>query len=74
MKNLKASPIAILLVLSLITILSWSSKSQMMNTQIPLEYKFGEFDDSFHEDFDSTYYYYGCQYNTFKLKHKCNSN
>lgn len=25
----------------------------------------------FHEDFDSTYYYYGCQYNTFKLNHKC---
>jgi len=31
-----------------------------------------EVEQDFHEDFDSTYYYYGCQYNTFKLNHKCN--
>ncbi len=31
-----------------------------------------EFNEDFHEDFDSTYYYYGCKYNTFKLNHKCN--
>ena len=28
-------------------------------------------EEDFHEDFDSTYYFYGCQYNTFKLNHKC---
>lgn len=28
-------------------------------------------EQDFHDDFDSTYYYYGCQYNTFKLNHKC---
>jgi hypothetical protein len=26
----------------------------------------------FHDDFDSSYYVYGCQYNTFTLNHKCN--
>ncbi len=31
-----------------------------------------ELSEDFHEDFDSTYYYYGCQYNTFKINHKCN--
>lgn len=27
---------------------------------------------TFHDDFDSTYYVYGCKYNSFKLNHKCN--
>lgn len=29
-------------------------------------------EQDFHEDFDSTYYVYGCKYNTFKVNHKCN--
>ena len=74
MKKLKASLIAILLVLLLTTILSWSSKSQMMNTQTHLEYKPNDFEETFHDDFDSSYVFYGCKYNTFKLNHKCNEN
>jgi hypothetical protein len=27
---------------------------------------------TFHDDFDSTYYVYGCKYNSFKSNHKCN--
>jgi hypothetical protein len=58
----------------LTTISSWSSKSQMMNTQILLESKANNIVENFHEDFDSTYYYHGCQAFTFKLNHKCNGN
>lgn len=29
-------------------------------------------EQDFHDDFDSTYYYYGCKTDTFKLNHKCN--
>jgi hypothetical protein len=29
-------------------------------------------DDSYHEDFDSTYFYNGCKAFTFKFKHICN--
>ena len=28
--------------------------------------------EDFHDDFDSTYYYYGCKADTFKANHKCN--
>lgn len=28
-------------------------------------------DDSYHEDFDSTYFYNGCKAFTFKFNHKC---
>jgi hypothetical protein len=28
--------------------------------------------DTYHEDFDSTYFYNGCKANTFKSKHICN--
>jgi hypothetical protein len=31
-------------------------------------------EQDFHDDFDSTYYYYGCKTDTFKLNHKCNAN
>lgn len=71
MKNLKRFLIAIQLVLLLTLILSWSSKSQTMNTQTILEYENNDFQEDFHDDFDSTYVLYGCKYNTFKLNHKC---
>jgi hypothetical protein len=29
-------------------------------------------EQDFHDDFDSTYYHYGCKTDTFKLNHKCN--
>jgi hypothetical protein len=28
-------------------------------------------EQNFHDDFDSTYYYYGCKADTFKTNHKC---
>lgn len=71
MKNLKRLLIAIQLVLLLTLILSWSSKSQTMNTQTILEYENNDFQEDFHDDFDSTYYVYGNRTDTFKLNHKC---
>jgi hypothetical protein len=74
MKKLKALLIVTPLVLLLTTILSWSSKSQMMNTQTHLVYDPDDFQETFHDDFDSSYVFYGCKYFTFKIKHKCNEN
>lgn len=71
MKNLKRFLIAIQLVLLLTLILSWSSKSQTMNTQTILEYEKDDIQEDFHDDFDSTYFVYGCEYHTFTLNHKC---
>jgi hypothetical protein len=71
MKKLRKFLIAIPLVLLLTIILSWSSKSQKMNTQTPLVYEQDEFQETFHDDFDSSYVFYGCKYNTFKINHKC---
>lgn len=31
-------------------------------------------DENFHEDFDSSYVFYGCKTDTFKVNHKCNEN
>ncbi len=42
-----------------------------MNTQTILEYENNDFQEDFHDDFDSTYYVYGNRTDTFKLNHKC---
>lgn len=46
----------------------------MMNTQTHLVYDPDDFQETFHDDFDSSYVFYGCKYFTFKIKHKCNEN
>jgi hypothetical protein len=45
-------------------------KKDIENPHKPVYIKIVEQD--FHEDFDSTYYYYGCKADTFKANHKCN--
>jgi len=45
-------------------------KKDIENPHKPVYIKIVEQD--FHEDFDSTYYYYGCKAYTFKANHKCN--
>jgi hypothetical protein len=45
-------------------------KKDIKNPHKPVYIKIVEQD--FHEDFDSTYYYYGCKADTFKANHKCN--
>ena len=45
-------------------------KKDIENPHKPIYIKIVEQD--FHEDFDSTYYYYGCKADTFKANHKCN--
>jgi hypothetical protein len=43
------------------------------DVQIPVQNQSKPVDksDHFHDDFDSTYFYYGCKAYTFKSKHIC---
>jgi len=63
--------LTILLMATIAGYYFWTiNKKEIEHPHKPVYLKAVEQD--FHEDFDSTYYYYGCKTDTFKLNHKCN--
>jgi len=63
MRKLILIVIGILAILSLYTI----EKSNVPKKRVYLKVV----EESYHDDFDSTYYFNGCRTDTFKLNHKC---
>ena len=63
MRKLILIVIGILALLSLYTI----EKSNVPKKRVYLKLV----EEDFHDDFDSTYFVYGCEYHTFTLNHKC---
>lgn len=65
--------LTILLMATIAGYYFWTiNKKEIEHPHKPVYLKVVEQD--FHEDFDSTYYYYGCKADTFKSNHKCNVN
>lgn len=61
-------------ILILILIASYFHTQETSKDEVKLTDRKTEFNEDFHEDFDSTYFWNGCKTNTFKLNHKCNAN
>lgn len=71
---MRAIKIAVkIIVLGLTLFILYSKEEQQISENYRPFVKYSNDDvDTYHEDFDSSYVYNGCEANTFKSKHICN--